>query len=205
MERTTSVPRCRQSDAVDDPLTELAREGARRILAEALVAEAASFVAAVAGERLEDGRRRVAHHGSGPERTIQTGAGPIGVRRPKVRDRDTAAGEKLRLPSAIRPRRARRARRTRSLDALLPVLHLRGVSTGDVREALAATLGKGAPNLLPDAIAPDTRPTRAGPSAGRPSTRPGSGAPSRRGATPASGRMASTGRRGWSRRPSAGW
>ena len=146
---TTSILRFRQGDEIDDPLTALAREGARRILAEALAAEADAFVAAFAGARLEDGRRRVVRHGAGPERVIQTGVGPVPVRRPKVRDRDPSASEPARFASAILPRWARR---TRSLDALLPVLYLRGVSTGDFQEALAALLGRDAPNLSPSAI-----------------------------------------------------
>ena len=80
---TTSILPFRQSDEVDDPLTALAREGARRILAEAGAAEADAFVAAFAEARLEDGRRRVVRHGHGPERAIQTGVGPVPVRRPK--------------------------------------------------------------------------------------------------------------------------
>ena len=139
----------RQGDEIDDPLTALAREGARRILAEALVAEADAFVAAFAEARLEDGRRRVVRHGFGPQRAIQTGVGPVPVRRPKVRDRGAgeaagAGGERVAFTSAILPRWARRAR---SLDALLPVLYLRGVSTGDFQEALGALLGRDAPTL----------------------------------------------------------
>ncbi len=83
-------------------------------------------------------------HGSGPERAIQTGVGPVPVRRLKVRDRDPGESEPVRFISAILPRWARR---TRSLDALLPVLYLRGVSTRDFQEALAALLGRDAPNL----------------------------------------------------------
>ena len=149
MTETTSILPFRQGDEVDDPLTALAREGARRILAEALAAEADAFVAAFAEARLEDGRRRVVRHGAGPERVIQTGVGPVPVRRPKVRDRDPDAGERARFSSAILPRWARR---TRSLDALLPVLYLRGVSTGDFGEALGALLGRDAPNLSPSVI-----------------------------------------------------
>ena len=149
MTETTSILPFRQGDEVDDPLTALAREGARRILAEALAAEADAFVAAFAEARLEDGRRRVVRHGAGPERVIQTGVGPVPVRRPKVRDRDPGAGAPARFTSAILPRWARR---TRSLDALLPVLYLRGVSTGDFGEALSALLGRDAPNLSPSAI-----------------------------------------------------
>ena len=154
MTETTSILPFRQGDEIDDPLTALAREGARRILAEALAAEADAFVAAFAEARLEDGRRRVVRHGHGPERVIQTGVGPVPVRRPKVRDRGAgeaaeAGGERVAFTSAILPRWARR---TRSLDALLPVLYLRGVSTGDFGEALVALLGRDAPNLSPSVI-----------------------------------------------------
>lgn len=150
MTETTGILPFRQSGEVDDPLTALAREGARRILAEALTAEADAFVAAFAEARLEDRRRRVVRHGFGPERTIQTGVGPVEVRRPKVRDRDPGAPAPAQFTSAILPRWARR---TKSLDALLPVLYLRGVSTGDFQEALTAILGKDAPNLSPSVIA----------------------------------------------------
>ena len=83
---------------------------------------------------------------------MQTGIGPVAVRRAKLRDRavDEAGAERIRFTSAILPRWARR---TRSLDALLPVLYLRGVSMGDFQEALGALLGKDAPNLSPSVIA----------------------------------------------------
>ncbi|RYH05287.1 IS256 family transposase, partial [Tropicimonas sp. IMCC6043] len=104
--------------------------GARQMLAAAIRSEAVSFVAQFSEERLPDGRQRVVHHGAGPERTIQTGIGPIPVQRRKVRDRasDMPPEKKVRFTSNILPRWARRSR---SLDALLPVLYLRGVSTGD--------------------------------------------------------------------------
>ena len=165
MTETTSILPFRQSDTVTMRWTTRPPEGlssttprwpasrvtaARRgILAEALAAEADAFVAAFAEARLEDGRRRVVRHGHGPERAIQTGVGPVPVRRPKVRDRDAGASEPARFTSAILPRWARR---TRSLDALLPVLYLRGVSTGDFGEALSALLGRDAPNLSPSVI-----------------------------------------------------
>ena len=150
MLRDTTVIRLRQPDAIDDPLSELAREGARRMLAQALIAEADAFVALRRDLKLPDGRDRVVRHGHGPYRAIQTGVGPVEVRRAKVRDRgEVGAEEKIRFTSSILPKWARR---TRSLDALLPVLYLRGVSTGDFREALAALLGKAAPNLSPAVI-----------------------------------------------------
>jgi len=152
----TSITALRQPGSIEDPLTEIAREGARRMLASALEAEVAAFVEQFADVRLPDGRQRVVRHGHGPERVVQTGIGEVPVRRPKVRDRatedgsdDGAEGERVRFTSAILPRWARRSR---SLDALLPVLYLRGVSTGDFQEALAALLGPDAPNLSPGVI-----------------------------------------------------
>src|ERR687897_380745 len=87
MKDDTTITALHQPGAILDPLTELAREGARQMLAAALKAEAASFVARFEDKRLPDGRRRIVHHGTGPERTIQTGIGAIPVARPKVRDR----------------------------------------------------------------------------------------------------------------------
>src|SRR5205085_7015781 len=140
----------RQREAIDDPLSELAREGARRMLAQVLIAEADAFVAMWKDLKLPDGRDRIVRHGHGPDRTIQTGVGPVEVRRAKVRDRgDVGTEAKIRFSSAILPKWARR---TKSLDAMLPILYLRGVSTGDFQEALAALLGKDAPNLSPAVI-----------------------------------------------------
>jgi len=143
-EDKTVIP-FRHADSIEDPLTEIAREGARRMLAEALKAEADAFVASFADDVLPDGRQRVVRHGYGPERSVQTGIGAIDVRRPKVRDRGPAIPEadRARFTSNILPRWARRSR---SLDALLPVLYLRGISTGDFQEALGAILGPDAPN-----------------------------------------------------------
>lgn len=140
MTNDTDIITLRQPESVDDPLTEIARDGARRMLAAALRAEADAFVAQHAEETLPDGRQRVVRHGHGPERSIQTGIGALDVQRPKVRDRatDVPTEEKIRFTSAILPKWARRSR---SLDALLPVLYLRGISTGDFQEALSAILG----------------------------------------------------------------
>jgi transposase-like protein len=147
---STVVP-LRQPEETDDPLTAVLRAGARRLLAEAVEAEAEAFLAAMKGLRLPDGRERVVRHGHGPERPVQTGIGPVPVRRVKLRDRGVDEGEeRIRFTSAILPRWARR---TRSLDAVLPILYLRGLSMGDFQEALAALLGKDAPNLSPAVIA----------------------------------------------------
>jgi putative transposase len=150
MSRDTTVIPFRKPDAIEDPLTEVAREGARRMLAQVLIAEADAFVALWKDLKLPDGRDRIVRHGHGPQRSIQTGVGPVEVRRAKVRDRgDVGTKEKIRFTSAILPKWARR---TKSLDALLPVLYLRGVSAGDFQEGLAALLGKDAPNLSPAVI-----------------------------------------------------
>ncbi len=133
MSDNTVVP-LRQPDEVEDPLTAILRSGARRLLAQAIEAEAEAFLAAMKDKRLPDGRDRVVRHGLGPERAIQTGIGPVAVRRAKLRDRGAGAGgERIRFTSAILPRWARR---TRSLDALLPVLYLRGAVRVNVGAAL---------------------------------------------------------------------
>ena len=141
----------RQPEETEDALTAVLRSGARRLLAQAVEAEAEAFLATMKDMRLPDGRERLVRHGLGPERLVQTGIGPVPVRRVKLRDRGAGSeGERIRFTSAILPRWARR---TPSLDALLPVLYLRGVSMGDFQEALAALLGKEAPNLSPAVIA----------------------------------------------------
>lgn len=150
MNETTNVLRLRQPDEFDDPLTDVLRTGARKLLAQAIEIEAETFLAEMRDLKLADGRDRIVRHGHGPERSIQTGIGPVPVSRVKIRDRG-ANGEvdRVRFASSILPIWARR---TRSLDALLPVLYLRGVSTGDFQEALSALVGKDAPNLSPSVI-----------------------------------------------------
>jgi putative transposase len=156
MTRDTTVVPLRQPETVDDPLTAVLRSGARRLLAQAIEAEAEAFLAEMKGQRLADGRERLVRHGHGPERLVQTGIGPVPVQRVKLRDRgageevgEEKGGERIRFTSALLPRWARRSR---SLDALLPILYLRGVSMGDFQEALGALLGKEAPNLSPSVI-----------------------------------------------------
>jgi transposase-like protein len=149
MNETTNVFPLRQPDQIDDPLTDILRSGARDLLARAVELEAEAFLASMAHLTLPDGRARVVRHGHAPVREIQTGIGPVEVARPKVRDRGASPGDRLRFSSAILPLWARR---TKSLDALLPVLYLRGVSTGDFQAALSALLGKDAPNLSPAVI-----------------------------------------------------
>jgi len=150
MNETINIVRLRQPEEIDDPLTDVLRSGARRLLAQAVEMEADDFIAAMKELRLADGRDRIVRHGHGPERSIQTGIGPVPVSRVKIRDRGAnGEADRVRFASSILPKWARR---TRSLDALLPVLYLRGVSTGDFQEALSALVGKDAPNLSPSVI-----------------------------------------------------
>ena len=79
MKEDTTVIQFRHADSIEDPLTEIAREGARRLLSEALKAEADAFVASFADDVLPDGRQRVVRHGYGPEQSVQTGIGAIDV------------------------------------------------------------------------------------------------------------------------------
>ena len=150
MNETSNIVALRQPEEIDDPLTNILRLGARQLLTQAIEVEVETFLATMKDLKLADGRARVVRHGHGPARTIQTGIGPVEVARVKIRDRGASSdGERIRFSSAILPLWARR---TRSLDALLPVLYLRGISTGDFQEALTALLGKDAPNLSPAVV-----------------------------------------------------
>src|SRR5262249_39007381 len=126
-----------------DVLTEILREGARRMLAQAIEAEVATWIDAHAHLKDQSGRQQVVRNGHLPERTIQTGIGPVDVEHPRVRA-PRPAGDRETSPSAILPPYLRK---TRSLEGLIPWLYLKGVSTGDFAEALQALLGPGAPGL----------------------------------------------------------
>jgi putative transposase len=130
------------ASVTDDPLLAVLREGARRMLMQAVEAEA--FLAAHVDVVDAQGRRRLVRNGHGPERQIQTGIGPLAVRRPKLRDRGAGGDEPIRFTSAILPAYLRRAR---NIEELLPWLYLKGVSTGQFAEALTALLGPDAPGL----------------------------------------------------------
>lgn len=98
MKTDTTVVSFPHPDTLDDPLRSVLREGARRLLTQAVEAEAEAFLAAMADERLADGRARVVRHGHGPERVIQAGIGPVPVKRAKLAEVGTTDEE---------PRRAR--------------------------------------------------------------------------------------------------
>ncbi|MBK1635785.1 IS256 family transposase [Rhodovulum adriaticum] len=126
-----------------DPLTDLIRGGARRLIEQAVEAELAALLAAFTEDRLEDGRARLVRHGYLPEREILTGVGPVTVKVPRVRDRKPG-DDKITFTPSILPRYLRKAR---SVEELLPWLYLKGLSTGDFTEALEALLGADAKGL----------------------------------------------------------
>jgi putative transposase len=139
-----------QPGTFSDPLTEVLRSGARALLTQAVEAEVAAFLDGHADERTEDGRRRLVRHGHLPEREIMTGIGPIAVRTPRVRDRVGVGEARIRFTSAMLPPYARRSK---SLEVLIPILYLKGISTGDFAAALGALLGPDAGGLSASTIA----------------------------------------------------
>lgn len=142
-----TVVELRRPDAGKDLLTTMLREGAQQLIADAVQAELEGFLAHFADERVDDGRAAVVRNGFQPERAILTGIGPIGVRIPKVRSRSEAPAV---FHSQLVPPYVRRAK---SVDAALPWLYLHGISTGNMREALGALVGKDAAGLSPAVIA----------------------------------------------------
>ena len=146
----SNVIKLAQPGTFIDSLTEILRSGARALLTQAVEAEVADFLHRHCDLKTDAGRRRVVRHGHLPEREIMTGIGPVGVRQPRIRDREAAAGERIRFNPTILPPYARR---TKSLEVLIPILYLKGISTGDFEEALAALVGKDAPGLSASTIA----------------------------------------------------
>ena len=136
--------------AFEDPLTEVLRRGARKLLADAIEAEVSDFLDRHSRFLTEEGQQRLVRHGHLPEREIMTGIGPVGVRAPRVRDRVGQGEARIRFSSAILPPYARRSK---SLEVLIPILYLKGISTGDFEEALAALLGKDAVGLSASTVA----------------------------------------------------
>ena len=178
----TNVFQLSQPGSFADPLTEILRNGARALLTQAVEAEVAALLSCHSDKLTDDGRQRLVRHGHMPEREIMTGIGPVAVRCPRVRDRVGESGERIHFSSAIMPPYARRSK---SLEVLIPILYLKGISTGDFEEALMALLGKDAGGLS----ASTSRGSR---TPGRKSTRAGASAICRPSASSTSGPTAST-------------
>jgi putative transposase len=132
-------------------LDELAREGARRMIAAALEVEVAEYVAGFAGQLDGDGHRLVVRNGHGRQRHLTIGSGTVPVRAPRVDDRrvDRETGRRRRFSSQILPRYARRSPK---VTDVLPTLYLHGLSTGDFVPALKDLLGQDAAGLSPTSI-----------------------------------------------------
>jgi transposase-like protein len=124
-------------------IDEIVREGARRMLAEALRAEVDAYIAQFADERGEDGRRLVVRNGYHQRREVLTSAGAVEVTAPRVSDKraDPVSGARKRFSSAILPPWARK---TPKITEVLPLLYLHGLSSGDFVPALGQFLGSSA-------------------------------------------------------------
>src|SRR5947209_9073119 len=131
-------------------LDELAREGARRMIAAALRAEADEYVERFSGEVDEDGHRLVVRNGRARERKVTVGSGTIPIKAPRVNDkRVDEEGARQKFSSRILPAYARRSPK---VGEVIPILYLRGLSTGDFKPALEQLLGEDAAGLSPTTI-----------------------------------------------------
>jgi putative transposase len=129
----------------EDPLLSILREGARKMLTQAIELEVEEYIRRHTGQVDENGKRLVVRNGFMPERTIQTGLGDIPIKAPRVNDRRSdESGQRIRFHSKLLPPYLRR---TKAIEELIPWLYLKGVSTGDFSDALAALVGKDAPGL----------------------------------------------------------
>ncbi len=128
-------------EAISDPLTALLRSGARQLINQAVEAELQELLSWHSGRRTEDGHAVVVRNGHLPERELQTGLGPVTVKIPKVRSR---TGEPVAFRSVLVPPYVRK---TKSLEAALPWLYLKGVSSGEMGEALKVLIGVEAKGL----------------------------------------------------------
>ncbi len=146
-----TLPSPESSEEIVLTLDELAREGARRMIAAALRAEADEYVARFADELDDEGHRLVVRNGRARERKVTVGSGTVPVRAPRVNDKrvDEESGERQRFSSKILPAYARRSPK---VTEVLPILYLRGLSTGDFRPALEDLLGEDASRLSPSTI-----------------------------------------------------
>ncbi len=150
MSKDTVIEFTKPSEFSADPLTDVLRKGARELLATAVQAEVTEFISTHAHLLDEQGRQRLVRHGFLPEREVMTGIGKVAVQVPRVRDRGAMDdASRIRFSSSLVPPYLRKAK---SVEELLPWLYLKGISTGDFSEALAALLGPDAEGLSASTI-----------------------------------------------------
>ena len=128
-------------EGISDAVTNLLRTGAQQLIHQAIEAELKNFLESQASRVTPDGRTGVVRNGYSPERELQTGIGPVKVKVPKVRSRD---GEPVTFQSALVPPYVRK---TKSLEAALPWLYLKGISSGEMQNALEVLVGPEAKGL----------------------------------------------------------
>ena len=133
-------------DAIVDPLTELLRAGAEQLVYQAVEAELQALLSEHSERRTQDGKAGVVRNGYLPERELQTGIGPVTVQIPKVRAK---TGEPVTFRSALVPPYVRK---TKSLEAALPWLYLKGISSGEMSEALKVLVGSDAKGLSANTV-----------------------------------------------------
>lgn len=137
------------SEGIQFTLDDLAREGARRMIAAALKMEADEYVVRHVQDRDGDDHAMVVRNGTGRPRSVTVGAGTMELRTPRVNDKRVVDGKRQRFTSRILPPYVRRSPK---VDAVLPLLYLHGLSTGDFQEALPVLLGEDAAGLSPSAV-----------------------------------------------------
>ena len=152
MTNVVTLPGAGGNEEMLGTLDELARAGARRMIAAALRAEADEYVDRFAEEVDERGHRLVVRNGRARERKVTVGSGTIPIKAPRVHDKrvDEETGERQKFSSRILPAYARRSPK---VGEVIPILYLRGLSTGDFRPALEGLLGEDAAGLSPTTIA----------------------------------------------------
>ncbi len=146
MDKNKVISLKKPGDNSEDPLTELLRNGARQLVAEAVEAELQDLLHYYVDLRSDKGHRQIVRNGYLPEREIQTGIGPVKIRVPKIRDK---SGQGIKFNSTLLPPYMRK---TRAIEEVLPWLYLKGISTGDFQEALQALLGNDAKGLSASTI-----------------------------------------------------
>jgi len=145
MKNDEPVGKENQATEKNSPLEEIIREGARKLLQAAIEHEVSAYIDTFKEQRDENGKRMVVRHGFLPKRDLLTGIGPLSIKQPRVRDKREGKS----FTSDILPRYMRRVP---SLDNLIPILYLKGISTGDFTEALEAILGENAKGLSASTI-----------------------------------------------------